>query len=764
MTIEIIKTESLKTFVIEIDGNPLSYATNFHAKGSGKIVSIVGNFDSKAYTVDLDTDTLIIDGEVFTDTALAVEAANVVINFKSGGGSPSTTPDLQAVTDKGSSTTKTIQIPAGVNSADAVNKSQLDGLGNKINEAVEDVTYNGLTAALTISYINGTSSTISLPKENFINDAIYDNLTKVLTLYLVDGATVEVPLSDLVDVYTEGTGIDISDNVISIIGLTVSQADKDSWNAKVNRDYVVDNYLPLTGGTIDGWLTATGNVKADSLIKDGSDNTRVLLGGGLDKPLSEFMLDETVQLSLPAKIGWYRIASSVVFISDFSGQLQIIAEGANTNSITHLTFGCAYGVANGTVLNILGHSTYTDPGISQVRLVYNPSFANNYAYLEVYNPHSVTKTITVTPTGLFSGKLLDEAVFIDNLESGYRADTVNLTRGITANSFVMQGSSDSYVLLGGGTHRNLNDFLFKQSRSFTIAANENTGNFRLAASKVGAKDFSGNLRIQVTSSKEHSSIDVAFSISNGSFNNIALNILNYSSDTVNSNQRVRLAFHASNFTGNKVYLELYTGFVSDVQRTITVTALDSYFEGDIMTSAEKGDPLPTGYTSHNVSLKSGITAVGGFHMWNRTNSEILLADGGFGDVVPVYNGWTPSLEGLTTAGVAVYTTRIGRIVKVGKLINVLMEIKGTFTTAPTGQGVIKGIGTSYKCGTLGAVELIKGNYFSRLVQGELAVGDNEIKLVHMSGGLPSSTVPALFGTHLSNTNFSINFQMQYLIP
>lgn len=70
-----------------------------------------------------------------------------------------------------------------------------------------------------------------------------------------------------------GTAQDLKNAIDILDSKTVS------WNDIQNKPNL--NYLPLTGGTVNG------NVTADSIIKKNSSNDKVLLGGGGEKSLSE---------------------------------------------------------------------------------------------------------------------------------------------------------------------------------------------------------------------------------------------------------------------------------------------------------------------------------------------------------------------------------------------------------------------------------------------------------------------------------------------
>lgn len=69
-----------------------------------------------------------------------------------------------------------------------------------------NVTYDGTTGALTFVKANKgegeTDLVVNMPVENFLANAEYDHETTTITLTMESGETLEIPIGDLVDVYT----------------------------------------------------------------------------------------------------------------------------------------------------------------------------------------------------------------------------------------------------------------------------------------------------------------------------------------------------------------------------------------------------------------------------------------------------------------------------------------------------------------------------------------------------------------------------------
>lgn len=186
---------------------------------------------------------------------------------------------------------------AGPVSADAVKQYVTDKFGQEAGNAVESITFNKTTKDLEYvkngstvkvpvdgfltgaSYQEGVLSfavegleepiKINLPKDNFVQSGIYDTEHKKIILTLVDGSTVEIPASDLVDVYTVGETnsikMAISDNNITA-NVKVSATEGNAITT--NADGLFVPTVDVTG-KID---KVTSN-KADEIITAQADGT-----------------------------------------------------------------------------------------------------------------------------------------------------------------------------------------------------------------------------------------------------------------------------------------------------------------------------------------------------------------------------------------------------------------------------------------------------------------------------------------------------------
>lgn len=68
------------------------------------------------------------------------------------------------------------------------------------------VTYNSSTLVLTIPMVGGSPLVVNLPKDNFVESGEYDPLTEEIVLTLKDESEVRFAASDLIDIYTSGSG------------------------------------------------------------------------------------------------------------------------------------------------------------------------------------------------------------------------------------------------------------------------------------------------------------------------------------------------------------------------------------------------------------------------------------------------------------------------------------------------------------------------------------------------------------------------------
>ena len=104
--------------------------------------------------------------------------------------------------------------------------------------------------------------TINIPKDQFLKDVSYNDVTNELIFTFVtkdtDNKEVRVNLTDLVDIYTAGNGINIDNKQISvkIDGTSDPYIQISADGVKITGiDEALEGYLPLSGGTMTGNIT-----------------------------------------------------------------------------------------------------------------------------------------------------------------------------------------------------------------------------------------------------------------------------------------------------------------------------------------------------------------------------------------------------------------------------------------------------------------------------------------------------------------------------
>lgn len=104
--------------------------------------------------------------------------------------------------------------------------------------------------------------TINIPKDQFLKDVSYNDVTNELVFTFVtkdtDNKEVRVNLTDLVDIYTSGNGINIDNKQISvkIDGTSDPYIQISADGVKITGiDEALEDYLPLSGGTMTGNIT-----------------------------------------------------------------------------------------------------------------------------------------------------------------------------------------------------------------------------------------------------------------------------------------------------------------------------------------------------------------------------------------------------------------------------------------------------------------------------------------------------------------------------
>lgn len=107
------------------------------------------------------------------------------------------------------------------------NKKIVSELNKKLNSSIanvffKDIQYNASTGIFTFIKYDNTQITVDLPIETTVKSGRYDAVTHKLILVLMSDDTIEIPIADLVDIYTGDTNTQIqvvvkSGNIIEAI-------------------------------------------------------------------------------------------------------------------------------------------------------------------------------------------------------------------------------------------------------------------------------------------------------------------------------------------------------------------------------------------------------------------------------------------------------------------------------------------------------------------------------------------------------------------
>jgi hypothetical protein len=129
-------------------------------------------------------------------------------------------------------------------------------------------TYDSGSLVLTIPVVGDSALVINLPQDNFVSSGAYNTETKNIELTLADTTVVYIPASDLVDIYTSGSGTNDtvsiavgSDNKITAtIKVDTASALSIDGTGKLTIDlssYLQADDLDELDGRVDDLETAT---------------------------------------------------------------------------------------------------------------------------------------------------------------------------------------------------------------------------------------------------------------------------------------------------------------------------------------------------------------------------------------------------------------------------------------------------------------------------------------------------------------------------
>ena len=161
-----------------------------------------------------------------------------------------------------------------------------------------------------------------------------------------------------------------------------------------------------------------------------------------DYGITDAMKITTATYTIPATIGWYRIASSPVGIERCNGQFEINWTISGYHGSLGITAGTMYGSSA-----YISQDNYTNFGtsITKSRIVYHTTYSGNYAYLEIYNSAAQTVSLTIRGYNLNFWSLLSTST-VGSIPSGYSSKELTHASGyITSGNVSALGEITAYT-------------------------------------------------------------------------------------------------------------------------------------------------------------------------------------------------------------------------------------------------------------------------------------------------------------------------------
>lgn len=180
------------------------------------------------------------------------------------------------------------------------------------------------------------------------------------------------------------------------------------------------------------------SVTVDSLGHVNAGTNPTTLGG---YGITDAMKASTVTYTLPATIGWYRIASSIANIGRSTGRFDISWTITGSHGECSILAGTQYGW--NPYISQQSYSSY-DTTINKVRLVYHGTYSGNYSFVEIYNSTAKALTITITTTNNIDFTIATTAT-AGSIPTGYTSKELTLTNGyVTSGNIYALGEVTAY--------------------------------------------------------------------------------------------------------------------------------------------------------------------------------------------------------------------------------------------------------------------------------------------------------------------------------
>jgi hypothetical protein len=212
------------------------------------------------------------NGHTYTDKDL------LVYNLANARWQPMTKAEYQAITaNLNMATYKITNLGNGTNSADAVNKGQLDTVDDKVvaletANMFKSVSYASATGILTFTKFDNTTVAVDFPLELIIQSGSYDEVNNDIVLVLADSSEIRIPVDNLLT-DLDGSNVRYSN--------TTSGLTADDIQAAIDELVVVINALTASEVAYD-------NTDSDLVATDVKSALDELDSGKLDKDFSGY--------------------------------------------------------------------------------------------------------------------------------------------------------------------------------------------------------------------------------------------------------------------------------------------------------------------------------------------------------------------------------------------------------------------------------------------------------------------------------------------
>lgn len=238
-------------------------------------------------------------------------------------------------------------------------------------------------------------------------------------------------------------------------------------------------------GDVTGSVSFDGsaNVNIVATVADDSHNHSISTVNGLQSTLDS--IAKTVTGTIPATPGWYRIATSPLDIARNSGRFELDWSQNGLHGQVIFNAAIMFGDAASVSMTQVLYSRYGSLGITKARIVYNTTYTDKYAYLEIYSDSTSTLTVNSTGLGLMGWSLLSPST-VGSIPTGYTSREMIFRQGVITEgqlSSTIETGTAPLVVTSTTAVPNLNaDMVDNFHASQTAAANN-----------IAVRDGSGNL-------------------------------------------------------------------------------------------------------------------------------------------------------------------------------------------------------------------------------------------------------------------------------